>query len=194
MKIKMKMLCMVVLMWFLSGLQMVYAIPVSPIVNDYGNVFPTLTEANLDVVISADPAPWYVAFDLLATADVKLGTLSFTSSNNGSGFNVTAIRLVTIDGDNVAFGTDTFDNPFLNPIDRLVSVDRLSAGQYALEVSGVGNRTQLSFGGTFDASDFRVRLQVTPPSTIPVPAAVWLFASGLVGLTGVGRRKYRRFK
>jgi hypothetical protein len=28
-----------------------------------------------------------------------------------------------------------------------------------------------------------------PPSEIPVPAAVWLFGSGLLGLVGVARRK-----
>ncbi len=191
MKIKMKSVCVIVVMWFLSSLQMANAMLVTPVVNDYGNVFPTLTEANLDTVISGDPAPWYVTFNLLTTADVTLGTLSQTVSNNGSSFNVTAIRLVTIDGENVAFGTDTFDNPFAGAIDRLVSIDGLSAGEYALEVSGVGNRTQLSFGGTFDATDFIVRLRVTPPSAVPVPAAGWLFASGLLGLIGVSRRRYR---
>ena len=30
---------------------------------------------------------------------------------------------------------------------------------------------------------------VTPPSEVPVPAAVWLFGSGLLGLVGVARRK-----
>jgi len=29
----------------------------------------------------------------------------------------------------------------------------------------------------------------TTPSTIPIPAAVWLFASGLIGLIGIARRK-----
>lgn len=30
---------------------------------------------------------------------------------------------------------------------------------------------------------------ITPPSTIPVPAAAWLFGSGLIGLAGFARRK-----
>ena len=30
---------------------------------------------------------------------------------------------------------------------------------------------------------------VTPPNPVPVPAAVWLFGSGLMGLVGVARRK-----
>lgn len=32
---------------------------------------------------------------------------------------------------------------------------------------------------------------VAPPSQVPVPAAIWLFASGLVGLAGFARRKFR---
>jgi hypothetical protein len=34
-----------------------------------------------------------------------------------------------------------------------------------------------------------VEISVEPPEPIPVPAAVWLFGSGLVGLVGVARRK-----
>lgn len=30
-----------------------------------------------------------------------------------------------------------------------------------------------------------------PPATVPIPAAVWLFGSGLVGLAGIARRKRR---
>jgi hypothetical protein len=30
------------------------------------------------------------------------------------------------------------------------------------------------------------------PSAVPVPAAVWLFGSGLLGLIGVARRKSRK--
>jgi hypothetical protein len=148
---------------------------VSPIVNDYGNVFPTLTEVNLDNYRTGDPAPWYVSFNLLTTANVALGALSYPP------FYVTAIRLVTIDGSNVSFGTDTFTNPFISKIDRLVVADALSAGEYALEVSGSGNRTS----GIFDASDFMVRLQV---SQVPIPGAVWLLGSGLIAIVALKRR------
>ena len=48
-----------------------------------------------------------------------------------------------------------------------------------------GNAFQVSFGnaGTLVTVDVRI----TP--RIPVPAAVWLFGSGLLGLVGVARRK-----
>ena len=167
---QLKLLKVVVTMLLLLGFQPSDAALVSPIVNDYGNVFPTLTEVNLNNFRTGDPAPWYVSFNLLTTADVKLGTLSYP------GFYVTAIRLVTIDGSNVSFGTDTFTNPFISSIDRLVVADALSAGKYALEVSGSGDRRDV---------DFTSRLQV---SQVPIPGAVWLLGSGLIAIVALKRR------
>lgn len=167
---QLKLLKVVVTMLLLLGFQPSDAALVSPIVNDYGNVFPTLTEVNLNNFRTGDPAPWYVSFNLLTTADVKLGTLSY------SPFSATAIRLVTIDGSNVAFGTDTFINPFISPIDNLVVADALSAGEYALEVSGSGDRRDV---------DFTSRLQV---SQVPIPGAVWLLGSGLIAIVALKRR------
>lgn len=44
---------------------------------------------------------------------------------------------------------------------------------------------------SFSVNDVFVRETTTTayPATIPVPAAVWLFGSGLIGLIGVARRK-----
>ncbi len=133
---------------------------VAPIQNAYGHVFPTLTEQSLSVFRSAADSAWYTSFNLLTRADVTLGALGY-----GGGFDLTAIRLVTLDGANVAFGTDTFSNPFANSIEALVPKTTLPAGQYALEVSGSGNRANV-FG---DLEDFAVRLRVTAsPLATPV--------------------------
>lgn len=54
-------------------------------------------------------------------------------------------------------------------------------------VSGVEAYTGLtltSFAGTYQATDFTITT-----SPVPVPAAMWLFGSGLIGLFGVARRK-----
>ena len=41
-------------------------------------------------------------------------------------------------------------------------------------------------GGDRDFNDVVVEVKVSP---VPIPAAVWLFGSGLLGLIGIGRRK-----
>jgi len=48
------------------------------------------------------------------------------------------------------------------------------------------------FSGFSNNIDFTSLTVVTYVSTVPVPAAVWLFGSGLLGLIGVGRRRKPR--
>ena len=63
---------------------------------------------------------------------------------------------------------------------------------------GVGDTYTLDYnavvppsGGQFAGVAYQLHLSGTigAPSAIPVPAAVWLFGSGLLGLVGVARRK-----
>lgn len=44
-------------------------------------------------------------------------------------------------------------------------------------------------GGTVGADIDAVGAITSAPPAVPVPAAVWLFGSGLIGLTGIARRK-----
>jgi hypothetical protein len=72
-----------------------------------------------------------------------------------------------------------------------VTTDELNTFQSLYGVTGNGGSTvaklqvyslgslELTSNGTLE----------TAPSTVPVPAALWLFGSGLLGLLGVGRRK-----
>ena len=46
-----------------------------------------------------------------------------------------------------------------------------------------------AFDGTPYTEKFNITLNGTAATVIPVPAAVWLFGSGLLGLVGVARRK-----
>ncbi len=43
--------------------------------------------------------------------------------------------------------------------------------------------------GSPDGLPDMTRLEVTTVSAVPVPAAVWLFGSGLIGLVGIARRR-----
>ncbi len=44
-------------------------------------------------------------------------------------------------------------------------------------------------GGKEDFDDFAWVVRSGDVSAVPVPAAVWLFGSGLIGLLGLARRK-----
>lgn len=58
-----------------------------------------------------------------------------------------------------------------------------------LVYTGGSLKGSLDFGfieATFSGSDFAAKIKV---ETVPVPAAVWLFGSGLIGLVGVARRR-----
>jgi len=161
--------------------------PVTPL-STWGNVFPVLSGQSLTLARGAGSGPSYVSFNLLADAKVKLGALGLGAGSSGSYFDLTSIRLVAMDGDNVQFGTDTFtDNPFAQPIEALVDIAHLPAGQYALEVSGSGNRISCTpFCG--DAADFTVRLQVMP-LPVPEPTAVAMLLAGLAVVGMVRRRQ-----
>lgn len=69
-----------------------------------------------------------------------------------------------------------------------------SASSATINYDGFGLRPGPWDSFNDPAGDFSIWLDpglqdLPPPSAVPVPAAVWLFASGLVGLVGIGRRR-----
>ena len=70
----------------------------------------------------------------------------------------------------------------------------------ALQDAGVGSWTGTlvsagnigqAWGASFDGTQYSelLNITITSASPVPVPAAVWLFGSGLLGLVGVARRR-----
>jgi len=45
------------------------------------------------------------------------------------------------------------------------------------------------FADNYARDHYHVEIITTPPPAVPVPAAAWLFGSGLLGLVGVARRR-----
>ncbi len=175
---------------FNSALNNAASAAVSPIMANYGNVGPGLADVNLEVFRDSSTGPWYVTFNLLAPGNIAMGVdaLPVASPFVECCFTVTAIRLTTFEGDHVAFGTNVIpSNPFAGSIDHLLSINSLGSGHYALEVSGFGNRDTQVLGNRTNATDFVTRLTVTP---VPVPAAAWLFGSGVFML--FGRSAFRK--
>lgn len=78
-----------------------------------------------------------------------------------------------------------------------VIVDTYNPTWFMFNYNGIDKLTINSFGGVdsgnfsgpdstmFVMDDFTFQ----QPSTVPIPAAVWLFGSGLLGLTGAARRR-----
>jgi hypothetical protein len=67
------------------------------------------------------------------------------------------------------------------------------SGTLPLSDDGIGGNPMVAgpfpgFNANFDFTSIHIE-SFTPTSAVPVPAAVWLFGSGLMGLVGVARRR-----
>lgn len=60
----------------------------------------------------------------------------------------------------------------------------IGPGEYSLSMYG----QSANAAGPYSV-DYTIQINVATASPVPVPAAVWLFGSGLVGLVGIARRK-----
>ena len=53
----------------------------------------------------------------------------------------------------------------------------------------LGATSQIEFRAAGNTLDDNFYIRTADAAVIPVPAAVWLFGSGLLGLIGIARRK-----
>ena len=135
-------------------------------------------------------------FDLSATIDdagnLVGGTIAIGGTVASLGFNSGTLLTGTL----TAFG---FPDAGSNPFEFLFDV----TGGDAAALYGGGSvpagviLSGTGFGGNF-TSDFDnlssgtgTGIAVANVGTVPVPAALWLFGSGLLGLTGLARRRDR---
>lgn len=113
----------------------------------------------------------------------------------------TATWASVLGGNGTTFGTDTTLLGVANPehitgwnytdVTSSLSAWALDASLnngWAFAPDG-GNTGLMAFYTSEAGQAFRPTLTVEVVSAVPVPAAVWLFGSGLIGLAGVARRK-----
>jgi len=130
---------------------------------------------NIDVFVVATGSSVYGAGIGRSTALAK--TTAGYNGCDGAGYTSQNIANCLYDGK--AFGTD--GKPAGDKIWMLATVDGNSDG-----IMGIPMAISGPFAG-FNAG-FNATLAPTPKA-VPVPAAVWLFGTGLMGLVGVARRK-----
>lgn len=86
-------------------------------------------------------------------------------------------------------GTNGLDWSFDSYIGSAPSVSDYVWHTFTTSIVGTGSPMTLTFKATGPSDSYGSSLDNVKFSAVPVPAAVWLFASGIVGLLGFGKRK-----
>ena len=163
-----------------------------------GGVFPppatSPTCVPLSVVLGDDPGP---TFDYLSLPEDSFITVGFTDDViiDGPGNDIFIAEVGdALEDANIyvssLFSTNPLDFTFLGTADgnTVTSFDLASIG-FTEQVRAV-KILSLNNGGAPNAPGFDLAyVQAINFSVVPVPAAIWLFGSGLIGLIGVARRK-----
>ena len=104
------------------------------------------------------------------------------NSTTSCGVAECSLDVVNVWNLSVAAGVTTYTSPD-------VSLNRSNSAQTASTVIGPNGILGAPLQDSASFLNFEPNFDFTVSSTIPVPAAVWLFGSGLLGLVGVARRK-----
>lgn len=137
-----------------------------------------------------DPGPSGEGFDIGGTI------FDFVAKEDMStGLSGADIGLVVTPGGGAPNGDWSFDSNLFAPTEFLIVLKAASSPGYAVWL--FDGATAASDAGTWlvawTNNNGKPRdlshLSIYAPTVIPVPAAVWLFGSGLLGLVGIARRK-----
>ena len=151
------------------------------------------TLVTIDTIVTTD----FDIFNFKVAPGTQVNSISYAFSNvaalSGSttGF---GLRMESINGNLGDLQIDVLSN--LSPVSILGEILPLGAGSHDFSYSLWSNAVSADpygviadpYGGTWD---YTLTFEVGAASVIPVPAAAWLFGSGLIGLIGVARRKAR---
>ncbi len=170
---------------------------VSIVMGSYQNPIVTMTDVDGDTVTiytaPPNPAPSGTVDAANATAPLDVDFTSmladFVLVGSGGG-----ARPSRGGGGGSAFTVSLWDDTTVINDNTFNSLDNSFKLGWTTDVvvNGVGGRLRLCAGGRMGRNgsvcDTTTVLEGTV-STVPAPAAVWLFGSGLLGLAGIGRKR-----
>lgn len=173
------------LVWNMGGISNSGLGPNAGLFTTNGNAGATINPA-LQGPISGNALTSAMSF---AESYAQLNSSAFTAANPNSAISAAGSASgfqSTLWGTN--FGSQVYFNNSVTGVgtDQLVSFIALGATDVA-DLGGLPVST--TFGGKFHIDAATGTVAYVGVSAVPVPAAVWLFGSGLVGLVGISRRK-----
>ena len=165
--------------------------PVSIVMGSYQNPIVTLTDSDGDRVTvytaAPNPAP-------SGTADAAVGTLSVDFTSMLADFELVSGGRGRRGGGTGSFTVSLWDSTTIVATNTYDGVDNAFMLGWTTDVNvpdAVG-RLRMCAGGRMGqggaACDTTTVLEGTA-SVVPVPAAIWLFGSGMLGLAGIARRQ-----
>jgi len=135
------------------------------------------------VTISDNDNADFYSFDASAGNSISINV--FTPEGPEE-FNDTILGLFDINGNEIATDDDGHVSFEDFGYDSKINYNITETGTYYFAITGWGD--DFFTGDIFDdeSTDFLYTVEV---SNVPVPAAVWLFGTALVGVAGLGRRR-----
>lgn len=174
---------------------------------------PVTQDPNDGILLAWDEVQNFTLTQNLRVDRVFDSTASFVTSDGFGGFIIAAGTIVsshyfqwdpgngsssrvdaTIATDSQAFAFITTDQKlFGSDFLGLASIDYNDFGLRGLEINDTtnfnGDFVNISWNASSPGDWTRMITAFSPAAVVPVPAAVWLFGSGLLGLVGIARRK-----
>jgi len=135
---------------------------------------------NIDVFVVASPGKVFGAGIGRSSPTSALGASTNKCDNLGTSATTPAIKNCLFDGK--PYGSA--GKPLGSQVWMLASVDGDADGVMGIKMPAGGPFA--NFSANFNAN---MTSTADPVASVPVPAAVWLFGSGLLGLVGIARRK-----
>jgi len=177
----------------LSGTTLVIEIAGNANTNTFGVYDTTNSATQVQLFDGAASAGAQVVMSIKADGSVFTNVINDTGVNfagNNFGFYLKTLS-------NVTFFSDTALNT-MDEVDHMlayqgkgdtIQLPGLAAGTWSLNEYALAWEDVKAPGGDFDFNDFVVLVESVEPTVVPVPAAVWLFGSGLLGMVGIARRR-----
>ena len=147
----------------------------------------TINVIGTDFLSNVDGGGINISFD---SSVVNILSVSIDESVwDFGGFGINTGSIDNINGTLDGVMVNTFANVKGNFVIATIEMQAIAVGDSLLSLSEYVLNPWASGGSLINPDFIDASVNVTTVSAVPVPAAVWLFGSGLIGLAGFARRK-----